>query len=94
MTPGAGVCIAGLPTINARTIDPSQLRIRLVSQLTSYAMVRPIARDAPGLEDLWQLHRSEAGAAHNSPDQFLANVDETDHGYSLKMSVKGMAALR
>ncbi len=48
-----------------------------------------IARDAPGLEDLWQLHRSEAGgAAHNSPDQFLANVNETDHGYSLKMSVK------
>ena len=48
-----------------------------------------IARDAPGLEDLWQLHRSAAGGAdHNSPEPFLANVSETDHGYSLKMSVK------
>ena len=48
-----------------------------------------IARDAPGLEDLWQLHRSAAGgAAHNSPDSFLANISETDHGYSLTMQVR------
>jgi beta-lactamase superfamily II metal-dependent hydrolase len=45
--------------------------------------------DAPGLEDLWQLHRSAAGgAAHNSADQFLANVNETDHGHHLHMSVR------
>jgi len=48
-----------------------------------------IVREAPGLEDLWQLHRSAAGAAtHNSPEPFLANVNETDHGHSLKMSVR------
>ena len=48
-----------------------------------------IVREAPGLEDLWQLHRSAAGAAtHNSPEQFLANVNETDHGHYLKMSVR------
>jgi beta-lactamase superfamily II metal-dependent hydrolase len=46
-------------------------------------------RDAPGLEDLWQLHRSTAGGAdHNSPDQFLANIDESDHGHHLHMSVR------
>jgi hypothetical protein len=45
--------------------------------------------DAPGLEDLWQLHRSAAGGAdHNSADQFLANVNETDHGHHLHMSVR------
>jgi beta-lactamase superfamily II metal-dependent hydrolase len=44
--------------------------------------------DAPGLGDFWQLHRSAAGGVeHNSPEQFLANVNETDHGHNLKMSV-------
>jgi hypothetical protein len=34
-------------------------------------------------EDFWQIHRSAAGgAAHNSPEQFLANVNEVDHGHS------------
>jgi hypothetical protein len=45
--------------------------------------------DAPGLGDFWQLHRSAAGGVeHNSPEQFLANVNETDHGHNLKMSVR------
>jgi hypothetical protein len=48
-----------------------------------------MVREAPGLADLWQLHRSAAGAAaHNSPEQFLANIDETDHGHNLKMSAR------
>ena len=48
-----------------------------------------IVRDAPGLLDFWQLHRSaEGGADHNSPEQFLANLSETDHGHNLKMSVR------
>ena len=46
-------------------------------------------RATPGLEDFWQLHRSEAGGAeHNAPDPFLANVDEADHGHHLRMSVR------
>jgi competence protein ComEC len=46
--------------------------------------------DAPGLEDFWQIHRSAAGGAeHNSPEQFLANLNETDHGHYIKMSVRG-----
>ena len=45
-----------------------------------------IVHSAPGLEDFWQLHRSAAGGAqHNSPDQFLANVNETDHGHNIKL---------
>jgi hypothetical protein len=48
-----------------------------------------IVREAPGLEDLWQLHRSAAGAeTHNSPEQFLANLNETDHGHNLKLSAR------
>jgi beta-lactamase superfamily II metal-dependent hydrolase len=46
-------------------------------------------RATPGLEDFWQIHRSEAGGAeHNSPDSFLANINETDHGHYLHMTVR------
>jgi competence protein ComEC len=46
-------------------------------------------REAPGLQDFWQLHRSAAGGAeHNSPEQFLANINEMDHGHNIKMSVR------
>lgn len=45
--------------------------------------------EAPGLEDFWQIHRSAAGGPdHNSPEQFVANLNETDHGHYLKMSVR------
>jgi competence protein ComEC len=48
-----------------------------------------IVHEAPGLVDFWQLHRSAAGGTdHNSPEQFLANLNETDHGHYLKMSVR------
>jgi hypothetical protein len=48
-----------------------------------------IVRSAPGLEDLWQLHRSAAGGAdHNSADSFLANVNEIDHGHYIHMTVR------
>jgi competence protein ComEC len=48
-----------------------------------------IVHEAPGLADFWQLHRSAAGGAdHNSPEQFLANLNEVDHGHNLKMSVR------
>ncbi|HZP34672.1 MAG TPA: MBL fold metallo-hydrolase [Candidatus Acidoferrales bacterium] len=48
-----------------------------------------IVHEAPGLVDFWQLHRSAAGGAdHNSPEQFLANLNEIDHGHNLKISVR------
>ncbi len=44
-------------------------------------------KDSPGLEDIWQLHYSlEGGAAHNSRDTFIANVDEACEGKYLKLS--------
>src|SRR5579864_9693295 len=48
-----------------------------------------IVHKAPGLQDFWQIHRSAAGGAdHNSPEQFLANLNEVDHGHYIKMSVR------
>jgi len=53
-----------------------------------------IVHQAPGLQDFWQLHRSAAGGSdHNSPEQFLANVNEVDHGHYLKMSVRPDASM-
>ena len=46
-------------------------------------------RATPGLEDFWQIHRSEAGGTeNNSPDSFLANTNEKDHGHYVHMTVR------
>jgi competence protein ComEC len=43
-----------------------------------------IIHDSPGLEDLWQLHFAVAGGEdHNTPDSFIANVDEICEGKGL-----------
>ena len=48
-----------------------------------------IIHDSPGLEDLWQLHYSvAAGKEHNSPDPFVANIDEICQAQWLKVTVE------
>lgn len=47
-----------------------------------------VIRNSPGLEDLWQLHFAVAGGKEaNSPDTFLANLDEACEGKWLHLSV-------
>jgi len=47
-----------------------------------------IVHDSPGLQDLWQLHRAvDAGADHNAPEPFIANVDETT-AFGIKLSAE------
>lgn len=55
-----------------------------------------IVHEAPGLQDFWQLHRSVAGGTgHNSPEPFLANLNEVDHGhYTTRHSSAGYRAGR
>ncbi|MGA3026516.1 MAG: MBL fold metallo-hydrolase [Bryobacteraceae bacterium] len=44
-------------------------------------------RNAPGLEDIWQLHYAmEGGTDHNAPDPFVANVDEVCQGKALRLA--------
>jgi beta-lactamase superfamily II metal-dependent hydrolase len=48
-----------------------------------------IIRSSPGLEDLWQLHYSIAGGKdNNSPEAFLANLEEKCEGKWIKVSVE------
>jgi competence protein ComEC len=46
-------------------------------------------RDAPGLEDFWQLHFTVGGGKeHNTADPFIANVDEACEGKWLRLTAK------
>ena len=48
-----------------------------------------IIHGTPGFEDLWQLHSSVlVDKAHNPPENMVANIDDLDHGYAFKMSVR------
>lgn len=48
-----------------------------------------IVHDTPGVKDIWQIHYSvPAGKEHNSPDPFLANIDEVCFGQWLKVTVE------
>lgn len=48
-----------------------------------------VVKASPGLEDLWQLHFAIAGEKEaNSPDTFIANVDEHCGGKYLKVSAQ------
>jgi beta-lactamase superfamily II metal-dependent hydrolase len=47
-----------------------------------------IIRKSPGLEDLWQLHFAFAGKTeHNSPESFIANLEEGCAGQHIAVSV-------
>ena len=43
-------------------------------------------RHQRGLEDLWQLHASRHPDARNAPDDFIANTDDGETSYGLKVS--------
>jgi competence protein ComEC len=46
-----------------------------------------IIHQAPGLQSLWQLHYSqEGGAAHNSPEALIANLNGPDAGGYLRLT--------
>jgi competence protein ComEC len=44
-------------------------------------------RKAPGIETLWQLHYSdEGGATHNTPAEYIANLDGPDAGHDIEVT--------
>jgi beta-lactamase superfamily II metal-dependent hydrolase len=49
--------------------------------------VLDLIRHAPGIEALWQLHYSDAGGeAHNSPAEYIANLDGPDAGNDIELT--------
>lgn len=48
-----------------------------------------VVKSSPGLLDIWQLHFADAGGKeHNTPDPFIANIEEADTGYWLKITAE------
>jgi competence protein ComEC len=46
-----------------------------------------VIKASPGLENLWQLHFADAGgSAHNTTDPYIANIDEADTGFYLRVT--------
>lgn len=46
-----------------------------------------VVKSSPGLQDIWQLHFANAGGReHNATDPFIANINEADTGYYLKVT--------
>jgi competence protein ComEC len=44
-------------------------------------------RHAPGVDALWQLHYSdEGGATHNTPAEYIANLDGPDAGHDIEVT--------
>lgn len=50
-----------------------------------------VVRDAPGLQDLWQLHHAvDGGRTHNVSNELIANLDETTaHGIRISAKTDG-----
>ena len=46
-----------------------------------------------GIEDVWQLHRSQIEGARNTADERIANLDETT-GYWIKLSANTDGSFR
>jgi len=80
----------GMDWSNARAIvDAVQPRVAIMNN-GAHKAGKPaawqIVHDSPGLIDLWQLHTAEdADAAHNSPDELIANPKGDGDGHALKV---------
>jgi hypothetical protein len=54
-----------------------------------------IVRNSPGLEGLWQLHHAVAGGKdNNSPEKYIANLEEDCDGHWLKLSARKDGSFR
>jgi len=47
-----------------------------------------ILKNSPGLQDLWQLHYSNAGGQKNAPEDFIANPKEPCEAKLIKVTVQ------
>jgi competence protein ComEC len=87
LTTHHGLDISGAPVI-VHAIRPRVAIMNNGAKKGGTPKAWQTVRDSPRLEDLWQLHyAADAGAAHNSPEPFIANLDETT-SYGIKVSAR------
>jgi len=77
LTTHHGQNISGLPAL-VHAMHPRVAIMNNGARKGGSAEAWTAARTSPGLIDLWQLHYATGSdAAHNSPEPFIANMDET-----------------
>jgi len=80
------------PSNSAPLLHALQPRVAIMNNGASKGGVAEVwqtIRDTPGLEDFWQLHFAvAAGKDHNSPDSYIANVDENCQGQWLRVTAR------
>ena len=76
LTTHHGLPVSGAPVL-VHAIRPRVTVMNNGAKKGGSAQAWQIVRDAPGIEDIWQLHYSvDAGADHNIAQPFIANMDE------------------
>ena len=87
LTTHHGLDISGAPVI-VHAIRPRVAIMNNGAKKGGTPRAWQTVRDAPGLQDLWQLHYAvDAGATHNAPEPFIANLDEKT-SYGIKVSAR------
>jgi beta-lactamase superfamily II metal-dependent hydrolase len=77
LTTHHGMPVSGAPVI-VHAVHPRVAVMNNGARKGGSPQAWSTVHDSPGLEDFWQLHSSiPGGPDHNSPEQFIANVDET-----------------
>jgi beta-lactamase superfamily II metal-dependent hydrolase len=77
LTTHHGMNISGLPAL-VHALRPRVAIMNNGARKGGTAEAWTGVRTSPDLADLWQLHYATASdAAHNAPEQFIANMDET-----------------
>jgi competence protein ComEC len=77
LTTHHGLAISGAPVL-VHAVRPRVAIMNNGAKKGGAAEAWSTIRSSPGLEDFWQLHYAvDAGADHNVPQQFIANLDES-----------------
>ena len=87
LTTHHGMNISGLPAL-VHAVHPRAAIMNNGARKGGTPEAWTGVRTSPGLEDLWQLHYATASdAAHNAPEAFIANMDETT-GHEITVSAQ------
>jgi len=93
LTTHHGLPISGAPVI-VHAVRPRAAVMNNGSTKGGSPEALGVIHDTPGLEDLWQVHRSVAGGERNAPEQFIANLDEsTAHAIDITADRSGAFAV-
>ena len=85
LTSHHGLDQSGSPQL-VRAIQPRVAVMNNGAKKGGVASAWQIVHDAPGLQDLWQLHYAvDGGTDHNVPEARIANMDETT-AFGIKIS--------